>query len=170
MPRWDTNEKEIPGVDLFGGSGGYIYINTKEKYNSNDVSWGARIAAIGGFGKGLGTGGSGGVIVFGHDVKNNFASVNTRTFGGRGGNSPRPFNSTLCGNAAAGTTYWASTDVLHVSNYFVTTNKHTFLTAKLRSPDKFPNMFLAAENLVISGSGKVNILTNSIRRIVFDKF
>ena len=89
LPRWDTNEKEL-GVDLYGGSGGYIYINTKEKFANNQAGWSSRIAAIGGFGKNKGAGGAGGVIVFGHDVKDNFASVNTRTMGGRGGTAQRP--------------------------------------------------------------------------------
>ena len=169
LPRWDQKEKDL-NVDLNGGSGGYIYINTKEKYGENRADWSSKISVIGGYGKNKGVGGAGGVIVFGHDVTDHFASINTRTMGGRGGSARRPYNSTACGSAAAGTVYWASTDVLIVSNNFRWTNKHTFLTAKRRSPDKFPGKYLAADNMIISGAAHVNIICNAINRLVFDKF
>jgi hypothetical protein len=155
---------------LFGGSGGYIYINTKEKYGQNRADWSSTISAVGGSGKNKGFGGAGGIIVFGNDVKDEFGYINTRTFGGSGGKEYQGWNSTLCGNAAAGTTYWDSSDVLVVSNNWRLTNKHTFLTAKRRSPDKFPGKYLAADNLVISSGANVNIICNSLARIVFDKF
>ena len=49
--------------DLNGGSGGYIYINTRTKNARNWISGLASINAIGGFGKNKGYGGSGGVVV-----------------------------------------------------------------------------------------------------------
>lgn len=44
-----------------GGSGGYIYINTKNKYLPNIVNEDVHIEAKGGFGT---NGGSGGIIIF----------------------------------------------------------------------------------------------------------
>jgi hypothetical protein len=42
------------------------------------------------------------------------------------------------------------------------------LTAKIRSPEKFPGKFLAADNLVVGEGSNLNIVCNSINRLVFD--
>lgn len=44
-----------------GGSGGYIYVNTHNKYLKNQINEDVRIESLGGFGT---NGGSGGVIIF----------------------------------------------------------------------------------------------------------
>jgi hypothetical protein len=49
---------------LSGGSGGYIYISTKEEFEVNVISPDSEIQANGGLGLLFGNGGSGGVIIF----------------------------------------------------------------------------------------------------------
>jgi hypothetical protein len=49
---------------LAGGSGGYIYIQTFNKFAPNFVNSNSSVETKGGFGTGSGFGGSGGVIVF----------------------------------------------------------------------------------------------------------
>ena len=68
LPLKEAKESELG--NLYGGSGGYIYINTKQKYGKNSFDTEARIEAIGGYGKNKGAGGAGGVIVFGDGVEN----------------------------------------------------------------------------------------------------
>jgi hypothetical protein len=46
-----------------GGSGGYIFIGTRNEHSNNNISPGALILAQGGYGVGGGGGGSGGVVV-----------------------------------------------------------------------------------------------------------
>ena len=46
-----------------GGSGGYIYIKTNERFNRSSIEAGAKITANGGYGVGGGLGGAGGMIV-----------------------------------------------------------------------------------------------------------
>lgn len=50
---------------LVGGSGGYIYVNTTNRKNTNQVEVSVKIEAIGGYGL---NGGSGGVVVFENTV------------------------------------------------------------------------------------------------------
>lgn len=48
---------------LQGGSGGYIYVNTTNKFNTNSFDPNSTISAKGGYGMGGAYSGSGGVIV-----------------------------------------------------------------------------------------------------------
>ena len=54
---------EAAGRDLHGGTGGYIYINSLSKVSRNSFKGLCQVSAQGGYGKGLGYGGSGGVVV-----------------------------------------------------------------------------------------------------------
>ena len=54
LPLEKSDEKD----DLNGGTGGYIYIKTSEKYQKNKDE--GQIQAVGGFGKNQGLGGAGG--------------------------------------------------------------------------------------------------------------
>ena len=70
LPDLDKQDND----DLNGGSGGYIYVKTKNAKRENTISPSAQIEAKGGNGKNQGLGGSGGVIIldgqFGeHDVQ-----------------------------------------------------------------------------------------------------
>lgn len=49
--------------DLNGGSGGYIYVSTKNDVRANTISPTAQFEAKGGYGKNQGLGGAGGVII-----------------------------------------------------------------------------------------------------------
>lgn len=74
--------RETDVGDLNGGSGGYVYINTQQRYGKNSFSTNntsvdpngvmehASIEVMGGYGKNKGVGGAGGVIVFGDGVEN----------------------------------------------------------------------------------------------------
>jgi len=92
--------KETDVGNLNGGSGGYIYINTQQKYGKNnftsyDKDGKAQYASIevtGGYGKNKGVGGAGGVIVFGDGVdlrvnagEYGLGIFHTYTHGGRSG-------------------------------------------------------------------------------------
>jgi len=110
-------ENKTSEEDLNGGSGGYVYINTTNIFGENYLSTGATISARGGHGKNKGYGGSGGVIVFGKNFKlGTFNVTNVRADGGLAGSdhwSDRPRG---CGNAAAGTAYFWSSDRMRVDN------------------------------------------------------
>jgi hypothetical protein len=70
-------------LDLNAGSGGNIYIKTANEYNQNFIDTGARIEAVGGFGKNKGYGGAGGRIVFDGSFRSGF--TNTFVHGGLSG-------------------------------------------------------------------------------------
>lgn len=166
LPEAGTDDQVT--IDLNGGSGGYVYINTQNKYNTNTIESEASITVIGGHGTGNGFGGSGGIVTFGKDVKEEEFMFISKTRGGTGGKVKRDNDQTLCANGAAGTAFFDKNDWLFVWNGDVLTSKHTFLTAKKRNPNKFPNKYMAADNLVVWTGANLNIICNSLDRIVFD--
>lgn len=105
-----------------GGSGGYIYINTTNKRNDNYISNDARIEARGGFGKNKGLGGSGGVIVGGKNFRHIFNSI---ADGGLGGSYYDNSIFANCANAAAGTQYFWSLDLMIIDNKNHLSDKYT---------------------------------------------
>jgi len=89
---------------LNGGSGGYIYINTKNENSKNNIiSPAAIISATGGHGKNKGFGGAGGVVVFGIQFRGSTISV--KVHGGITGKYYLNNKPEGCGNGAAGTIY-----------------------------------------------------------------
>lgn len=179
--------KETAVGDLNGGSGGYVYINTQQKYGKNaftstDAAGTTEYASIevtGGYGKNKGMGGAGGVIVFGDGVENQLGIFHTYTHGGRSGTkvATTPTQTTdgkehkpeyNCGAGAAGTTYWDAEDVLVINNNWHHTTKSTFLHAKYRSPDKFPNELMPADNLILASGAVVSIKNSGVQSILFD--
>jgi len=125
LPLESTSTDE----DLHGGSGGYIYINTSNEVTSNYVSPGAQIQARGGFGKNRGFGGAGGSVVGGLE----FAYIfNVDTEGGLAGDGYKNAEPAGCGNAAAGTSYYWTLDLMLIDNKDHISNKHTQLSATQR--------------------------------------
>lgn len=122
--------------NLNGGTGGYIWINTINKYGENYVSNGAFISARGGTGKNQGFGGSGGVIVFGKNFR--LGLFNVESSGGIGGVSWNTSIPVGCANAAAGTNYFWALDLMLIDNKNIITDKYTQLSATIRAPDDFP--------------------------------
>lgn len=107
-------------------------------------------------------------MYFGDDVNEEEFTLIAKTRGGKGGKAKRDGDQTLCANGAAGTAFFDKNDWLMVWNEAVMTSKHTFLTAKVRNPEKFPSKFMAADNLVVGSGANLNIICNSLNRIVFD--
>lgn len=69
--------KDFDSMDIYteGGSAGYIYVNTVNKYNISNTNGNTTyVQAIGGYGFGQGHGGAGGVIIF----DNNFSMPEER--------------------------------------------------------------------------------------------
>lgn len=103
--------------DLNGGSGGYIYINTKTKRSRNWVSGLASINAIGGYGKNKGYGGAGGIIVMAGTMN----TLRVYTQGGEGGSH---HEGKICANGSPGTLHWEQDDYLYIDNGGIITDKH----------------------------------------------
>ncbi len=107
------------------GSGGYIYLSALNVYNQNEIAPTFSVEAQGGYGTNGNYGGSGGVIVLDGNVGITPAQVSTQ-----GGSA---FNSTLnvdgCGNGAAGTLYYTTTDSLIIDNESKLTPKKTVIKA-----------------------------------------
>lgn len=165
--------RETDVGNLNGGSGGYVYINTQQRYGKNYIHQYARIEVIGGYGKNKGVGGAGGVIVFGDGVEYQLGMLHTYTHGGRSGSKVASTPAQTvdgrvhkpeynCGAGAAGTTYWDAEDVLVVNNNWHHTTKSTFLHAKYRSPDKFPNELMPADNLILASGAVVSIKNSGV--------
>jgi hypothetical protein len=95
--------------NLNGGSGGYIYINTRSKNQRNFISGMASINAIGGYGKNKGYGGAGGIVVF----DGTMVSLQVNTHGGLGGDYHQ---GKICANGSPGTVHWQKDDYLYIDN------------------------------------------------------
>ena len=128
LPTEDDDDDEN---DLNGGSGGYIYIKTSNEYNQNYVDKDSKISAAGGFGKNKGFGGAGGVVVFDGSMRSGF--LNTLIHGGLSGSVYNKTEPIGCGNGAAGTIFWKTSDILKSHNRNFITTKFTQIPAKTRS-------------------------------------
>ena len=71
-----------------------------------------------------------------------------------------------CGNAASGTAYWWSQDILKVDNNDHITERYTQFSATKRNPD-FPDDYMMSENFLIEGSSIVNINNHAMPSILF---
>lgn len=89
---------------MHGGSGGYIYINTREESGRNRLDRKASIEAMGGYGKNQGLGGAGGVLFFDGSVRLGYR--NAKVNGGLGGAAYIDAEPKGCSAGAAGTAHW----------------------------------------------------------------
>lgn len=153
-------------ADLNGGSGGYIYVNTTNKYAENYLSGGAKIVAEGGYGKNAGMGGSGGVIVFGKNFRTGLFNVQIN--GGLGGTPARSTQSpNPCSNGAAGTAYFWGLDLLLIDNENHISDKYTQISATQRAPQDYPGEYIMAENLLIAEGAALNVKNLGVNSILF---
>ena len=121
LPKWDSDIK----MTLHGGSGGYIFIKTQNKYGENEIGSKTLIQARGGLGKLDGFAGAGGIIFFAGNFTQGFFNVNTQ-----GGVADMNEEINMeCANGAAGTIYWEQPDQLLVDNQQVPTDKKTKIVA-----------------------------------------
>ena len=91
---------------MHGGSGGYIYINTREKTSRNRFDKKASVEAMGGYGKNQGLGGAGGVVFYDGSVRKGYSS--TYVNGGLGGDAYLNAEPEGCSAGAAGTAHWVN--------------------------------------------------------------
>lgn len=147
---------------MAGGSGGYIYIQTLNRFAQNFVN--STVEAKGGFGNGNGLGGSGGIIVF--DGNFSIDSKLTNTAGGLGFNSSSFSNG--CSNGAAGTVYSVTQRNLFVSNQGRHTSQKTSLVPIYNNnTSTFPTML--GKNVTIQDNAQV-ILQGASHWVYFDNF
>ncbi|CDW79197.1 UNKNOWN [Stylonychia lemnae] len=110
-----------------GGSGGYIYLNTSQRIQKNQIDNGVKFQANGGNGKIGGSGGAGGQIIlvkvfigseflnstpgYVQDYQNNIMLNNTQ----------------ICKHGGPGIVYFQDLDFLTINPYSTPNNKRTFL-------------------------------------------
>lgn len=123
-------ESRTTTYHLVGGSGGYMYLKTANKYNKNNLGEKFRVEAQGGHGTHSNYGGSGGVIIFDGGF-----SVRHEQVTAAGGSSVKSsINQDGCGNGAAGTLFYRHESKLVVDNENKPTPKKTVLVAN--NPNK----------------------------------
>jgi hypothetical protein len=97
-----------------GGTGGYIFTATHNKFGDNKVDGNAQVSARGGFGTKGAAGGSGGVIVIAGE--NTIQVESARASGGLSTFTRKESDYNGCNNAGAGTVYQTTEDRLVVDN------------------------------------------------------
>jgi len=104
---------------LAGGSGGYIYVATKNVYDENTYSPNAIIEAKGGYGRGNSFSGAGGVVVFdeGFDIPHDQVDIS--------GGISESADESGCQNGAAGTLWYRPSDHLVVKNNVTVSDRYT---------------------------------------------
>ena len=78
LPNKDKYDRD----NLNGGTGGYIYIKTYNKFSNNSIEGDALISARGGFGINNGLGGAGGVVVLDGNFSRDNILTNFKVAGG----------------------------------------------------------------------------------------
>jgi len=119
-------ESDWVSGQVMGGSGGAVFLTTYNRFQQNTIGTDAAIQAMGGYGKGGGFGGSGGMIylngTFPKPTTNNYGADsspdNLAYFNAQGGKSTYTYGFTKnCQNGGAGTVYWALDEMVYVDNY-----------------------------------------------------
>ena len=136
---------------LHGGSGGYIYISTKNEFKNNTLDSKSNVTAQGGYGIGRFSGGSGGVVVF--DNEFHMPSINVNV---KGGQADIDDYGDGCKNGASGTIWLKKNDTLVIDNKEMNSTAFT----RLRVPHAKP---LVEDRQQLS---KVLLLKNYARAIV----
>jgi hypothetical protein len=156
------NSPEVESRDLHGGTGGYIYINTRAQGGRNAIVGQCAVSAQGGFGKGIGYGGAGGVVILdGRTLSVGMVHIN----GGKGGaHFDKPANKG-CGNAASGTFYTKGYKALIVDNG-IESDKATVLSASSQSA-AYPGESLVAEDFWVGPRTNVLLRNHAGGDILF---
>jgi hypothetical protein len=128
MPLQNFDGERAGDKHYIGGSGGYIFTATHNRYGENKISPDSQIRARGGFGTRAAPSGSGGVIVIAGD--NTVPVENADASGGRSeftlnakANATDSYNG--CDNGGAGTIYQTTEDRLVIDNRDELTTKLT---------------------------------------------
>jgi hypothetical protein len=144
LPRFDSSLET--NEDLHGGSGGYIYMNSRNQYEVNEFDFDSRIYANGGKGYNKGYGGAGGIIYFGDKIGDGI--YNAFTDGGVGG-AAYLGERKECATGSHGTIYWQLHDLLYLNNEINESSRKTQIEARVRNPVEFPNQHMVAEYLIV---------------------
>mmetsp|Transcript_4035 Transcript_4035/g.6816 ORF Transcript_4035/g.6816 Transcript_4035/m.6816 type:complete len:395 (+) Transcript_4035:778-1962(+) len=154
----------ISDLDLNGGSGGYIYIQSHNRFEENLIEYQARIYANGGKGYNKGYGGAGGVIYFDSNVAGGFFSSYAE--GGEGGIAYKKAG-IGCENGASGTMYWVQHDMLYLNNEVHESTRKTVIQATIREPKLFPLQHMVAEYLFIGDRSSIDVRNFQLSEILF---